>query len=160
MSVWFQRRNDAFMPSTDPATQNPLALFESALTGAVSLASPSIVRVDRRRGGGSGIVWAPDLVVTASFHAADKTTVGVAKPAGELHARDATVIGRDPGTDIAVLRVDGGGLTPATFRGLDGLAVGAPVLALGRPGRSVRASLRIVGVLGPEIRTPAGGRLD
>lgn len=149
------------MPSTDPsASHNPLVLFESALTGAVSLTAPSIVRVDRRRGGGSGIAWAPDLVVTASFHAADKTTIGVARPDGELDVRDATVVGRDPGTDIAVLRVDGGGLTPATFRDLDGVAVGQPVLALGRPGRSVRASLRIVGVLGPEIRTPAGGRLD
>ena len=160
MFVWSQRRNDAFMPSTDPASQNPLAMFESALTGAVALASPSIVRVDRRRGGGSGLAWAPDLVITASFHAADKTTVGVAKPDGDLDVREATLVGRDPGTDVAVLRVEGGGLTPASFRDLDGLAVGAPVLALGRPGRSVRASLRIVGVLGPEIRTPAGGRLD
>ena len=45
-------------------------------------------------------------------------------------------------------------------REVDGLKVGHATLALGRPGRSVRASLRIVGVLGPEVRTPWGGRLD
>jgi len=149
------------MNSTEPvANSSPLLSLESALVGAVTAAAPSLVRVDRRRGGGSGVAWADDLVVTASFHAADKTTVGVAQPDGTIVERDATLVGRDPGTDVAVLRVDGGGLTPATFRGLDGVAVGQPVLALGRPGKSVRASLRIVGVLGPEVRTPAGGRLD
>jgi serine protease DegQ len=149
------------MNSTEPtANSSPLVSLESALVGAVTAAAPAIVHVARRRGGGSGIVWAPDLVVTSAFHAADKTTVGVAAPDGSLDHRDAVLVGRDPGTDVAVLRVAGGGLTPAAFRDLDGVAVGQPVLALGRPGKSVRASLRIVGVLGPEIRTPAGGRLD
>ena len=74
--------------------------------------------------------------------------------------RDAEVIGRDPGTDVAVLRVAGGGLTPAAFRDRAGLAVGNLALALGRPGRSVRASLRAIGVLGPSVRTPHGGKLD
>ncbi|HTJ45491.1 MAG TPA: trypsin-like peptidase domain-containing protein [Kofleriaceae bacterium] len=148
------------MTTTNPVSASPIASFEAALTGAVSSASPSIVRVDRRRGGGSGLVWAPDLVVTASFHAPDKTTVGIAGADGSITERDATIVGRDPGTDVAVLRVDGGGLTPAQFRDLDGVAVGQPVLALGRPGRSVRASLRIIGVLGPEMRTPGGGRLE
>jgi S1-C subfamily serine protease len=163
MSVYARGRNDASMTTTDPATSSspsPLTSLEAALTGAVAAASASIVRVDRRRGGGSGLVWAPDLVVTASFHAPDKTTIGVARGDGGLDEREATVIGRDPGTDVAVLRVDGGGLAPATFRGLDGVAVGQLALALGRPGRSVRASLRIIGVLGPEVRTPGGGRLE
>jgi S1-C subfamily serine protease len=70
------------------------------------------------------------------------------------------VIGRDPGTDVALLRVSGGGLAPAVFRDIDALAVGNLALALGRPGRTVRASLRAIGVLGPAIRTPHGGKLD
>ena len=70
------------------------------------------------------------------------------------------MIGRDPGTDVALLRVAGGGLTPAKLRELDGLAVGNLALAIGRPGRTARASLRAIGVLGPEIRTPHGGRLE
>jgi S1-C subfamily serine protease len=61
---------------------------------------------------------------------------------------------------VALLRVTGGGLTPATFRELGSLAVGNLALALGRPGRTVRASLRAIGVLGPAVRTPHGGKLD
>jgi S1-C subfamily serine protease len=142
--------------STDP-NESPFSQISAALADAVTTAASGVVRVDRRRGAGSGVVWAPDLVVTSSFHAPDQTTV-VGEDGVE---REATVVGRDPGTDIAVLRVTGGGLTPATFRDLDATAVGQLVLALGRPGRTVRASLRIVGALSPgEIRTPHGGRLD
>lgn len=61
---------------------------------------------------------------------------------------------------MAVLRVAGGGLTPAKFRELGDLGVGNLALAIGRPGRTARASLRAIGVLGPEIKTPWGGRLD
>jgi S1-C subfamily serine protease len=134
--------------------------LQTSFASAVERVAPSVVRVARRRGGGSGVAWTEDLVVTSSFHAGDRTRIGIAAADGSLDERDAEVVGRDPGTDIAVLRVDGGGLAPAPFRELDGLAVGHFALAVGRPGRTVRASQRIVGVLGPEVRTPGGGRLD
>jgi len=134
--------------------------LDAALAAAVSTASPSVVQVSRGRGGGTGIAWSADLVITSNFHTPDQTTVGIGKDDGTLDERDAEVIGRDAGTDIALLRVKGGGLTPATFRELDGLAVGNLALALGRPGRTARASLRAIGVLGPEVRTHWGGRLD
>jgi S1-C subfamily serine protease len=138
-----------------------LAQISHGLGAAVERVAPSLVHVARRRGGGgSGIAWSDDLVITSSFHAPDDAVVGVAKPDGTLDRRDATIVGRDPGTDVAVLRVAGGGLVPAAFRELDDLAVGQFAIAIGRPGRTARASLRIVGVLGPEIRTPSGGRLD
>ncbi|MEO7734586.1 MAG: trypsin-like peptidase domain-containing protein, partial [Kofleriaceae bacterium] len=85
---------------------------------------------------------------------------GIATDDGDPDLRDAEVIGRDPGTDVALLRVAGGGLAPARFRELGALAVGNLALALGRPGRTVRASLRAIGVLGPTLRTPHGGTLD
>jgi serine protease DegQ len=134
--------------------------LDQALAAAVATAAPSVVHVSRGRGGGTGIVWADDLVISSSFHTPDETKIGIAKPDGELDERDAEVIGRDPGTDIALIRVKGGGLVPAKLRELDGLAVGNLALAIGRPGRSARASLRAIGVLGPETRTQWGGRLD
>lgn len=140
-----------------PALQS----LDHALAAAVAAVSPSVVHVARgHHAGGSGIVWAPDLVISASFHTPDRTKVGLPADDGSLDLRDAEVIGRDPGTDVAVLRVAGGGLTPATFRDLDGLGVGNLALAIGRPGRTARASLRAIGVLGPAVDTPHGGTLD
>lgn len=140
---------------------NVFHALDQALAAAVAAAGPSVVRVARGHGhAGTGIVWADDLVISASFHTPDRTQVGIATPDGEPDARDAEVIGRDPGTDVALLRVAGGGLSPARFRELGELAVGNLALALGRPGRTVRASLRAIGVLGPAIRTPHGGKLD
>jgi S1-C subfamily serine protease len=144
----------------DPA-QNVFHALDQALAAAVAAAGPSVVHVARGHGhAGTGIVWASDLVISASFHAPDRTTVGIATDDGGIDRRDAEVIGRDPGTDVALLRVAGGGLAPAAFRDIGTLAVGNLALALGRPGRTVRASLRAIGVLGPAIRTPHGGKLD
>jgi len=137
-----------------------LHALDQALASAVAAVAPSVVHVSRGHGGGTGIVWSEDLVISASFHTPDRTRIGLPTADGELEERDAEVIGRDPGTDIAVLRVAGGGLTPATFRDLDALGVGNLALAVGRPGRTARASLRAIGVLGPEVETPHGGKLD
>src|ERR1700750_3353360 len=146
-----------------PASHD-LSALDQALAAAVAAASPSIVHVARGHGhAGTGIVWADDLVISASFHTPDRTFVGIPTPEGTedpLDRRPAEVIGRDPGTDVALLRVTGGGLAPAAFRPLGDLAVGNLVLALGRPGRTVRASLRAIGVLWPAGRTPAGGPPD
>lgn len=141
-------------------TQPALHALDHALAHAVAAVAPSVVHVARGHGGGTGLVWAPDLVISASFHTPDRTWVGVPTADGELDRREAEVIGRDPGTDLAVLRVAGGGLTPATFRDLGDLGVGNLALAIGRPGRTARASLRAIGVLGPAVDTPHGGRLD
>jgi len=129
-----------------------LQALDQALAAAVQAVAPSVVHVARGHGGGTGIAWSADLVISSSFHTPDRTRID--------EDREAEVIGRDPGTDVAVLRVAGGGLTPATFRELGELGVGNLALAIGRPGRSARASLRAIGVLGPEVKTPWGGRLD
>ena len=150
--------------------QNVFQALDQALAAAVATAGRSVVQVSRGHGhSGTGIAWSEDLVISSSFHTPDRTNVGIPATSGnsdagdpELDRRDAEVIGRDPGTDVALLRVAGGGgsLVPATFRDLGGLAVGNLALALGRPGRTVRASLRAIGVLGPSVRTPHGGKLD
>jgi S1-C subfamily serine protease len=134
--------------------------LDQGLAAAVAAASPAVVHVSRGHTGGTGIVWSEDLVITSSFHTPDRTKVGIGAGDGNLDLREAEVIGRDPGTDVALLRVAGGGLTPAKLRDIDGLAVGNLALAIGRPGRSARASLRAIGVLGPSIDTPQGGTLD
>lgn len=150
---------DAQVPVAAAATGAPRDLSD-ALADAVAALAPSVVHVPRRRGGGSGTVVAPDLVLGSNFHTPDEATLLVASPNGDLEERAAVVVGRDPGTDLALLRVEGGGLTPVTFADPDTLRVGQLALALGRPGRAVRASLRAIGVLGGAFRSAWGGAID
>lgn len=134
--------------------------LDRSLSLAVSTVAPSVLRLARGRDGGTALVWADDLAVTSSFHCPDETEVLVPSSSGELEAREATVIGRDAGLDLALLRVAGGGLTVPVRRDSASLAVGNLAIAVGRPGRSARASMRMIGVLGKDVRTPAGGTLD
>jgi S1-C subfamily serine protease len=85
---------------------------------------------------------------------ADEVSVGL--PDGS--SVKATVAGRDASTDLAVLRAEATGLQPA--KRSEALAVGHLVLALGRPGRTVQATLGIVSALGDSWRTPMGGQID
>jgi S1-C subfamily serine protease len=70
------------------------------------------------------------------------------------------LVGRDPSTDLAVLRTAGGQLGAASWVDAGELRVGNLALALGRPGRSVQAVLGLVTALGSAFRTPAGGEMD
>src|ERR1044071_1608693 len=120
-------RRSVFM--AQPA-QNFFQALDQGLAAAVATAGRSIVHVGRGHGAsGTGIAWADDLVISSSFHTPDRTTVGIPSSAGQgeedsrdatrespllIDRREAEVVGRDPGTDVALLRVAGGGLTPAT----------------------------------------------
>jgi S1-C subfamily serine protease len=72
----------------------------------------------------------------------------------------AALVGRDPTTDLAVLRAEAGGLTPPTWAEADSARVGHLVLAVGRPGHKAMATLGIISALGEGWRTPAGGQVD
>ena len=137
-----------------------LSSVSNELAERVDAAGPLVVRVEGRRGvPASGIVWSADGVVVTAHHVLerdDNITLGL--PDGST--APATLVGRDPTTDLAVLRAQVTGLTPAVWAQPDGLKVGHLVLALGRPGQTVRATLGVVSALGNSWQTPAGGRLD
>jgi serine protease DegQ len=134
--------------------------WSNALAQVVERAGSSVVRVEPQRGrSGSGTVWSADGLIVTTAHRVDaesKVTVGLAD--GATH--EAAVVGVDPGTDLALLRVDGVALQPLAFAPGNASKVGHLVVALGRPGRSIRASLRMIGVIGEDVRTATGGRLE
>lgn len=135
--------------------------LSKALAAAVSAAAPSIVHVKTAQSRATGVVWSADGLIVTVAHRVDDEEVAVVTDDGETV--EAEILGRDAGLDLAVLRIAKTDLSPLPQNHEsdgDELAVGHLALALGRPGRSVRASLRIIGVLGPEMRTPSGGRLD
>ena len=134
--------------------------FSEALASTVAARGQSVVRVEaRRRMPASGFVWSADgLIVTAHHvvHREENITIGL--PDGE--STTATLVGRDPTTDIAVLKTEATNLPAPTLGSPEDLQVGHLVLALGRPGRGIRASMGIASALGDNWRTPVGGTLD
>jgi S1-C subfamily serine protease len=137
-----------------------VTLSDRITTLAAQLAA-HVVRVEgRRRGAGSGVVWSEDGLVVTAHHALDRDDeVEVGLPSGDTAV--AEVVGRDPSTDLAALRVRGTTLSPAAWSESESpLAAGALVLGVTRPGRSPRVSLGLVTRAAGEYRGPAGGRLD
>jgi S1-C subfamily serine protease len=137
-----------------------LADLSEALAAAVELGGQSVVRVEgRRRLPASGIIWSTDGVIVTAHHVLEQDDgIGVGLPDGK--STSATLVGRDPTTDLAVLRVQAVGLRTPVWVEAEGLRVGHLVLALGRPGDNVMATLGIVSALDSRWRTPAGGDLD
>jgi S1-C subfamily serine protease len=138
-----------------------LSNLSNELAGVVHSAGRGIVRVEaRRRLPASGIVWSAEGTIVTAHHVVRREEgIEIGLPDGSTIP--ATLAGRDPTTDVAVLQAKASGLEPAEPASLDGLRVGHLVLALGRPGRTVQATLGIVSALGEEAwRTPAGGQLD
>jgi S1-C subfamily serine protease len=132
--------------------------LSDALVAAVKQAAGALLRVDgRRRGSSSAVAWSPDgTVVTASHGLEGDDDVEVGLPSGETTA--AKVIGRDPSTDLAVLRVKAT-LAPVEWSEAQ-LEVGQLLVSVTRPGRGPKASLGLVSRLGDAWRTPFGGKLD
>jgi S1-C subfamily serine protease len=133
-----------------------LLSLSNELAGAVERMAPSIVAVHaRRRLPSTGIHWRPGIVVTAEHTVRAEDGITVEAPDGRSHP--ATLVGRDPGTDLAVLKISDLDGAPAP-RGDDGaLRVGHMVLALGY---GPRASWGVISALGPRWRTWRGGEID
>jgi S1-C subfamily serine protease len=146
---------------SERTARSSLVALSTELADAVERAGRSTVAIHaRRRIPSSGVVWRPGAVVTASHTVRRDEDITMTLPDGKTVP--ATLAGRDPSTDIAVLRLSEGAsdATAATFAAEDALRVGSLVLAVGRPGASVTASLGAISAVGGEWRTWQGGRIE
>lgn len=136
-----------------------LSALSNQMADAVARVSASLVLVNGRpRQPASGVLFAPELVLTAD-HVLEReeelTVVGA-----EGQERAAVFVGRDPATDLAVLRVAGLGGPSAAIAG-EPARVGQLVLAVGRPSsHGPMASIGIVSAVGGPLRTARGGVLE
>jgi S1-C subfamily serine protease len=136
-----------------------LSSFSNELSSLVQRISPSVVAVHARRHfPSSGVHWGPDIVVTADHTIAREEDIRVTLPDGK--ALSASLVGRDPGADLAVLKVPGLGSPAASFTP-DKPVLGEFALVVGRsPDSGANASLGIVGAASGSWRTWRGGRLE
>jgi S1-C subfamily serine protease len=137
--------------------ENVLGSFSANLADLVERAGQSAVAIEaRHRIGSSGFLWKSGFIVTAEHAIRRDEDIPVILPGG--NRASAELVGRDPGTDIAVLRIDGASapaLTPAPQ-----LRSGEIVLAVGRHGPGALAALGIVSTAAGPWKTWRGGQLD
>lgn len=137
-----------------------LISFSDELAALAERAAGPVVAVHgRARFHSSGIHWAPGLIVTADHALRTDEDVRVTRGGEEYTAE---VVGRDGGTDIAVLRVKGECGAPVVARGGGWKAPrpGSLALAVGRNTESVNAELGVVSSVGGAARSRMGGKLD
>jgi S1-C subfamily serine protease len=138
---------------------NPLMALSEAMTEAVATAGRSTVLVNaRRRFPASGVSFAPDLVLTADHVIEREDDITVGLPDGK--ELSASLAGRDPGCDLAVLRLSQPLAISAEPVSVEG-RVGQLAIALGRPTpEGIQASLGIISAIGGPVRTGRGGLLE
>jgi S1-C subfamily serine protease len=136
-----------------------LVALSEQIASTVEQAAQSIVSVHARpRFDSSGVHWSPEIVVTADHALRRNEGIRVTAPDGSK--LDAELVGRDPGTDLAVLRVKGLGI-PVSQREENPAGIpGSIVLAVGRSKDSAVAAFGVISNISGASQTWRGGRLD
>ncbi|WP_422774746.1 S1C family serine protease [Plantactinospora sp. WMMC1484] len=144
------------LPGSTPGTAPSGGAVPNDLVGAAATALPGVVSVRAGRAGGSGFAVDERHVITNSHVVAGASTVSVVGQDGRR--RSAEVVGRDPGSDIAVLRVTSAGSLRPLRIAAAGPEVGETVLAVGSPlGLSGTVTAGIVSALDRQVRLGDSG---
>lgn len=147
-----------------------LDAYSRAVVGVVEKVGPAVVGIHVKKqsqghqgggeGAGSGFVIAPDGFVLTNNHVVEKTN------AVEVHLTDggaypAQIVGTDPATDLAVVRVGTNGLPAAELGDSDSLRVGQLTIAIGNPlGFQSTVSTGVISALGRTLRSQSGRLIE
>jgi S1-C subfamily serine protease len=173
MDVQLLESTDMVGSLPSPSDQGLLDAYSRAVIAAVELVAPAVVSIDTRprgkgpsrrspaqAGAGSGFVFAADgLIVTNSHVVEDAAEIDVTLPDGREARAD--LIGHDPDTDVAVVRISAPDLIALSFGDSQSLRPGQLVIAIGNPyGFQHTVTAGVVSALGRSLRARSGRLIE
>jgi S1-C subfamily serine protease len=145
-----------------PSEAEALDAYSTVVSTVAAKVLPSVaalvVRTSRGEGAGSGVAFTDDGFILTSSHVVAGAQAGLAEFTDGTQSRF-DVVGADPLSDLAVLRVRDGGAPPATLGDADNLRIGQLVIAIGNPlGLAGSVTTGVVSALGRSLPVGDGRR--
>jgi S1-C subfamily serine protease len=158
------------VPPTETSDVDLLDAYSKAVTTVVDAVGPAIVSISagnsgnskrpEQTGAGSGVIIAPDGYIVTNDHVVDQVKQLTVTLMDDTEL-GASVVGKDPATDLAVIRAEASGLQSATLGDSSSLKVGQLVIAMGNPfGFQSTVSTGVVSSLGRALRSRDGRLIE